>query len=444
MKIKESQLYRIFSEIVETGASADRIKGLAGVPLYSNAFFLILANVSSALLGFIFWIVVARFYTVEDVGVASAIIAGMGFVVSFARLGLEMGLVRFLRQDGQDAKSIINTVFTIGLLASIVAALVFIIGLDLWSPALVFIMDNPAYLVAFVVFTAVSTLSVFVENAFIAVRRSGFAAAKSLIFSLIKLPLPIVLAASLKAFGVFTSWGIALIVALLVSVFLFLPRAQAGYQFFFTIKPRVVKNMLRFSFANYVSTFFWGAPGVVFPIMVINLLGAEPNAYFYIGWAMGGVLMMIPMAVATSLFAEGSYDATTLEAHVRRSLKMVFVLLVPTVILVLLIADKLLLLFGGSYSESATLLLRILTLSTFPLAINSIYLSIKRVEMDLKAIVGLAAFMAVISLGLGYILLPGMGINGAGIAWLVGQGVTTLVVIVIFFRRRRQTKIASG
>ena len=146
---------------------------------------------------------------------------------------------------------------------------------------------------------------------------------------------------------------------------------------------------------------------------------------------------MIPTAVSTSLFAEGSYDETQLRSDIRRSLKMAFVILVPAVILVLVIADKILLLFGGAYSENATSLLRILSLSTLPLAINIIYLGIKRVQQDLKSIVGLTAFMAVVTLGLAYVLLSDMGINGAGIAWLAGQGVTALVVIVSFFRRWR-------
>ena len=198
-----------------------------------------------------------------------------------------------------------------------------------------------------------------------------------------------------------------------------------------------MNDMLHFSFANYLSGFFWGAPAVVFPIMVVNLLGAEPNAYFYITWSVGGVLAMIPTAVSTSLFAEGSYDEEKLGSNIRRSLKMVPTILVPAVILMLVIADKLLLFFGSSYSQSAASLLRILALSTLPLAINIIYLGIKRVQKKLKLIVGLTAFVAVVTLGLAYLLLPLMGINGAGIAWLASQGIVALIIVASLFRRWR-------
>ncbi len=437
MKLSNSRLYRLLIEVIKILTSRERLAQLFRIRFYSNAVYLMIATAATALLGFVFWIIVARFYSPEDVGLAAATIAATGLVVSFSRLGLEMGLVRFLHQTGEDASSMINTVFTIGILTSFTAALIFVVGLGFWSPALLFIRENPIYLAAFVVFTGASTLSTFADHAFIAERRAGFALARGLIFSLLKLPLPILLAAFFHSFGIFASWGISLVVALLLSIFLFLPRVQPGYRFFFTIRRRVVNDMLHFSFANYLSGFFWGAPGVVFPIMVVNLLGAELNAYFYIAWAVGGVLTMIPTAVSTSLFAEGSYDEEKLGTNIRRSLKMVLIILVPAVILILVIADKLLLFFGNPYSENGTTLLRILALSTLPLAINIIYLGIKRVQKKLKLIVGLTAFIAVVTLGLVYLLLPLMGINGAGIAWLASQGIVALIIVASLFRRWR-------
>jgi O-antigen/teichoic acid export membrane protein len=441
MKLKESPHYKLLRDVFRTGTSLDNIKGLFRIPFYSNAFFLMIGSVSSALLGFVFWIVAARFYTNEEVGLASAIIAAMGLVVSLSRLGMGTGLVRFLHQTGEDANSTLNTVFTIGILSSFTAAFIFVIGLGIWSPALLVLRDNPLYMVVFIVFTISSTLSEFVDNAFIAARKTGYTMFRAFIFSLLKMLLPIVLAAFMKSFGIFASWGIALMVALLISTLVFLPRAQPGYRFFFTVKKRILSDMVHFAFANYVSAFLWGASGVVFPIMVVNRLGAESNAYFYIGWAMGGVLTVIPNAISTSLFAEGSYDETQLRAHVKRSLKLVFILLIPAVILTLLIADKLLLLFGREYSQNATALVRILALGTLPMAINIIYLSIKQVEKDLKAIVGLAVFVAVMSLALAYVLLPKIGINGVGIGWLAGQSCTALIIIVNWLRGWRKRVI---
>ena len=105
MKLVISMLKNLFTELIETLTSFERLKTIYSVSLYSNAAYLMIASISSALLGFVFWIIVVRFYDAEDVGVASATIAAMGLVGSFSRLGLEMGLVRFLRQNSQDTKN---------------------------------------------------------------------------------------------------------------------------------------------------------------------------------------------------------------------------------------------------------------------------------------------------------------------------------------------------
>jgi O-antigen/teichoic acid export membrane protein len=167
----------------------------------------------------------------------------------------------------------------------------------------------------------------------------------------------------------------------------------------------------------------------------VNILGTETNAYFYMAWAIGNLLISIPAAVSTSLFAEGSYREDKLWENVWRGLKMSCLLLVPAVALVLIIADKILLLFGAAYSEGGTDLLRILAASSLPTMINLIYLAIKRVEKKLSIIIGLPLGVMVFSLVLAYILLPEMGISGAGIAWLGSQTGIAAVIAVNLFRK---------
>lgn len=425
------------AEVASIATSKERLKKLWHIPLYSNAVYLMVAQVIAALLGFAFWVMVARSYSPVDVGLASALIAAMGLLVLFSRLGMGWGLIRFLPHSGKNASSIINTVFVTGILTSTAVTFIFVAGLSFWSPALLFMRHDPVYLTAFVLFTIVSTLSILVDHAFIASRRAGFTLSRGLIFNLLKLPLPIMLAVFFHSFGIFASWGISLCVALLLSFLLFLPRVQPGYRPRFTLSRGVVNEMVHFSFANYIGTLFWAAPGMLLPLIVVNLLGAESNAYFYIASALGGGLTMVPGAISMSLFAEGSYEEERLGLNIRRSLKMTYLILVPAVILILAIAGKLLLLFGSSYAENATTLLRIIAITALPLSVNIVYLAIKRVEKNLKMIVGLSAFIAVITLGLTYLLLPRMGINGAGLALLGSHSIIALVIIASWLKGRR-------
>jgi len=436
MTLKESQIGKFVTDIVSTATSTERLKQLWGIPLYSNAFYLMVTGVLTNFLSFAFWIVVARFYSAADVGLASAVIAAMGLVAAFAHLGLGMGLIRFLPHSGEKANSLINTALTIGTLASILGVFIFITGLNFWSPALLFIRHSPIYLAAFVIFTIASVVSTLISEAFVGKRRSGFVVCQNLVLSVLRLLLPILLATFFHSFGIFASWGSAMGVAFLLGMLLFLPRVQPGYRPFFTINRKIVKEIMHFSFANYLGNLLWGLPTSILPIMMLNLLDAESTAYFFIAWAIANAFGIISGAFSYSLLAEGSYDEKRLGSNAWRSLKVTFLILVPAVILLLAVADKLLLLFGSSYSENASTLLRILAIAIPPCAITNIYLAIKRVEKKLKVIVGVTAFVATATLGLTYFLLPIVGTNGAGFAWLGIQGITALAIIVTWMRQR--------
>ena len=177
-------------------------------------------------------------------------------------------------------------------------------------------------------------------------------------------------------------------------------------------------------------------PALVFPILVINILGAETNAYFYIAWAVGTIISGIPTAMATSLFAEGSHDEQSLWLNVKRSLRAMALIMIPVVAIVILFADKILWLFGNAYPENATTLLRIVVLSSLPLSINIIYLFVKRVRKDTRIIVGLPAVIMILGLGLAYLLMKEMSIDGVGYAWLFSQTAVALAVIISWIIRR--------
>ena len=437
MKLLRFYLMRLFTDVIQAIIHKDSLKRLWGIRLYSNAFYLMITNIMGGLLGFVFWIIVARFYSPEDVGLASALIAAVSLLAGFTHLGMDKALVRFLLRSGEDANSLINTVLTVVMLASILGIVIFIIGLNLWSPALLFIRQNFFYLAAFVIFTVGFNVAHLLDQIFNAERRAGFIAAKSTIFGLLKLFLAILLAAYFQSFGIFGSWGISLLVALLVSILIFFPRVRSGYRPFLAVRKKVLKEIMGFSLVNYIADFFWGASALVLPLMVLNLLGAEQTAYFYITWSVGSVSMVISGAVATSLFAEGSYDEERLGLNIWRGVKLIAITLVPIVVLILAIAPQLLILFGGSYSESGTGLLRIMAISALPWSISVIYLSKLRVEKQLKLLITFTMFTVVLVLGLAYFLIPRIGINGVGFAWLATHGIIALVVIATSFRGRR-------
>jgi O-antigen/teichoic acid export membrane protein len=399
----------------------DGVKNLYQVSLYRNAVYLVASSAVNSFTGVLFWIAAARLYDTGSVGLASAFISAIGFVAIFSSLGLDCGLVRFLPGAGGRTNDIVNSCFTTAGLAAVTLAGIFLAGLEMWSPALLAIKGNPLFLVSFIILACVFTLSGFATQVSIARRRADFALIQGLVFGLSRFVPLFLLAAAISGLGIYVSWGTALLVSMLMAIFWFLPRIIEGYRPRFVIKKPVLAEMFRFSLANYISNILWALPVVVLPLMVVNILGADQNAYFYIGWSVASIIFIIPAAVSQSLFAEGSHSQEQLGREVRRCLKISLVLIVPALIILLILGNKILWLFGRVYSENTTRLIWIIAPSVLPMSINYIFLSIRRVEKRMKSAVVLSAFIAVVTLVLSYILLPGLGILGAGLAWLAGQ-----------------------
>jgi O-antigen/teichoic acid export membrane protein len=175
--------------------------------------------------------------------------------------------------------------------------------------------------------------------------------------------------------------------------------------------------------------------------MVVNLLGAEQNAYFYVAWMIAVLLFSIPGAVSQSLFVEGSHFDTDLEVNIRRSFRFIFLLLIPATVLLFLLGKWLLLAFGAGFPANALTLLWILVLSSIPLAVNSVYRTILRVTDRMRELMVLSGFTALAVLVGSYFLTAATGILGVGYAWLAAQGLIS-VYVVFAMRSRRHTRQA--
>ena len=429
-----SFLTETFTDAIKALISKEGLKSLYRVSLYRNAVYLILSQVAVSLSGFVFWILAARLCRPEYVGQASAAISATILLAYLSTLGLGYGLVRFLPRPGEKSRVLMNSVFLLTALASLVFASIFLGGLSFWLPSLNFIRQSPIFLASFITFTIGMTLSLLFHSTFVARRTTSLQFAQNLIASITKLILIVVMAKFFTVFGIFASQGLGITIGVIISVFAFLPRVEPNYRPIPLFKKGAVDEIVRYSFGNYIAELLWIGPTFILPIMVLNIIGAEQNAYFYIAWAVGTFLGSMGMATSASLFAEGSFDEAKLRENLRRSVKLIVTLLLPMIILVFLIGDKLLLLFGEVYSDKATHLLWILAVASFPMSLNWVYFAVERVRKKTKNIIIIVGFIALTTLVLSYFLLPVLGILGVGIAWISSQGIGSLIILARYYR----------
>jgi len=432
-------------------ASRRASSGLSGlwariysISLYRNAVYLMLNSVVGAATGFAFWVLAARLYPTAEVGLLSAIIAAMSLINTFSLFGFNVGLTRFLPEEA-DKRAMANTAFTAVAVSSTVLSAVFIAGTPFWSPALSFLRDTPSAFTLFAALTIAFSLLTLQAPVFVALRAAKFTFVQQTVVQTLKLVL-IAAFIPLGAMGAFSAWGLAGLGGLLLGNLWLMRKTIPGYWPRPPRDRRALGTLFRYSLWNYVAEAVNGLPVRILPILVVNMLGPDPSAFFRIGYGVVSILLMIPYAAISALFAEGSSEPAKLTRSVRRAVVLMAITVAPAVLILWFLGDKILLLFGQSYSDNTVNMLRIMSLSVFPVAVVEVFVVVRRVELRLRPVILVYVLESALIIGAAVALMPALGISGAGYGWLLGYALTAvavLVPLVRWYRAERRKSMSS-
>ena len=399
--------------------------------LYRNAIYLMLNTGVMAFLGFFFWVINTRLYSTEQVGIATTLISVMTLISSFCILGLDSGLIRYM-PTSERKNEMINTSFILVTLMSILISLIYLIFLKTFSPKLLFVRENIVFSLLFILFIVFSSLNIISENVFIAYRSSKYVLIKNIIFSITKLILPFTLIA-LGSYGIFMSVGIALAIAFGLSLFFLI--LKYNYLFKPKINNDILKRMTKFSLGNYIAGFLAVSPAMILPILMTNTIGAKYTAYFYMDMMVASLLYIIPIATSQALFAEGSYNESDLKIHLKKAVKIISIIIIPVIIITIFFGKYILLAFGKDYSDEGLIFLRLLALSGIFVSFNTIFGTILRIKHRIMMLIYINLICAISILGLSYLFLT-KGLLGIGFAWIIGQGLASLIYFGMIISKR--------
>ncbi len=403
-------------------------------PLYRNGYLLLLSGAASAGLGIVYWLLAARSYPPELVGLNSTLIATMLFLAGIAQLGLNSVLVYFLPRVGQGATSLVRRSYLVSLLSASVVGLIFAGGASFWAPALAPLLTGPWLLVAFVISVALWCIFTLQDSVLTGLRQTTWVPVENLLVAVLKIVLLLVLAQVAPAYGLWASWMIPVALSLGPINWLifarFLPQRGlvSGGQ---AITPR---ELVQHTFHNYVGMLCFLASTTLLPMIVTQTLGTRATAYFYIPWMLYTGLQLIPQNMALSFMVEASANRSRIADYYQSAWRQSLRLLLPLVALLLVGAPWLMTLFGADYAAEGSTLLRILAVAILPNLYTALYLSLARVENRSHHLIVVQGAICLLTLGLTALFLDTFGITGVGVAWLAAQ---SLVAVVIWGRQTR-------
>lgn len=415
---------------IRTRQWINRVIAFGRQSLVTNAAYLLGISAVNAMVGFLFWGITAHLYLPEDVGFTSAVISAAFLVCGLTDFGMSVGLFRYLPETPTPVK-FLNTIFSFEVLTSILAGFIYLMGITIWSPSLTALKSNWIFTASFLIYIIFYTLGSLVSRAFIARRKSLYA----LFFNFISNGSRLILVVILVGFGtagLLGSLTISFILASSISLLYLLPKIEPGYKLRPDFNWHILSSILPYSLGNFVVGLFSMVSHRLLPLLVIETLGPTSSGHFYIAWMISELLASPNTALSDATFAEGSNTPEKLNAHLLRSTKIGLGLTVPAAILVSIGSPYILRIFGPSYAQEASDLLRWLAFAAPLTVINGLFFTSMRVRKQVKKLVWVSAIPATITLGLSYGLIFRFGITAVGIAWFSAMALTAVVAVFGF------------
>lgn len=413
-----------------------RLFAHAQLPLFRNAYALIISAASTSGLGFIFWVVAARYYTPETVGLNSAAISAMMLIAGLAQFNLRAAMIRFIPSTGRATVRLVAYSYFLTLIAAACICAFFVSQLNAWGSALDFLGSRPLSTLWFTAAAMSWAIFSLQDKVLIGLRQASWLPIENFLFASAKIALLVFFSQRAIDRGIFSSWTIPIVAVIIpVNMLIFgrlIPRHVYATQY--SAVPVSVSQIAWYVSGDYVGTLFSLGANMLIPLVVARRIGAEATAYFYQPWLIAASLELIVAGFATSLTVEASSDYASLAEYTRRILRQSAALVTPVVAVLISVAGHLLRVFGKDYAVEGTSLLRLLALATLPDIVIVVCISVIRVQRRVKYLGLIQGVLCMSLLIISYILLPIYGIIGVGWALLTSQTAVAMVLFLLVLR----------
>ena len=410
--------------------------------MFFTAYALIINQVISAGLGMFYWFIAARMFPDSIVGRNAAVISQLALISFLAQFSLQAAMVRFVPAAGRATRSFVLNAYAISFVSCGLAGAAALLIQRWLSPANTILNFTFAESVWWVLIMAVWGVFTVQEGVLIGLRKPLWVLVQYVLYNAAKIALLFMFINPPQPFGLFASWTMHVpLIVLIINGVIFKRLLPAHMDKTSHMTPPTGAQVRKFVFGDFAGVLFSETTFRFLPTLVLySLLNDAANAYFNQSMQLTMPLYMIAANMAASLTVNAAADPDKLEEYGRRMIKQMARLLVPFALILVIFVPYILGIYGHTYAEQGSPLMRLLLLSVIPAIINIWYIGYARAQNRLLWMVLNQALLCVLVLSLSYFLLPRLGITGVGVAWLISQTIVAISVtlrVFVFGRRTR-------
>ncbi len=400
------------------------------------------SSMGSAGIGIVFWGVAAHLASVESIGRGSAELSAMSLLASLASLSLGTTFIRFLPVSGDRTREFVGRAYGACITLGLILAVVYVAA----GLGHRFLPTGIGWRVLFVVVVAFWVVFVLQDAALTGLRATKWIPVENLLFGLAKLALLPLFVVLIPTQGIFLAWSAPVFFAVaLVTRYLFRTRIPEHESLdrgrsLLPSGKEIASILAAQSAAELVAII----SSMLMPLIVISRLGASANGHFYLPWTIAVSFSLLIINVLSSFLVEAAHDPSTMRQHVDRTVRLALLILVPGVVLGVTLAPYVLRIFGATYAEHGTTLLRLLLLALPGTAVTSFFTSFLWLERRMLAMTLRQLADAAVLLGTTLLLIGHFGLLAVGIASLVTEALQALIFLPGAIGRYRAVHSPTG
>ncbi len=391
--------------------------------MFASSVGMITGRAASMALGFLFWLLAARFAAPRSVGLAAGVIAAMMLCTQLGTLGVGSAFIGLFPRYAHRTSSLLDTAITVVALASLVAGGLFLLLASVAFAELDIVVASLPYTGLFLAMCVLGTVNILLDQVSMAVGRGVQVLTRNVLFGgvaavgLAALAATTEDASSLELFSLWVAAGVSACATGGVQLW----RSVARYRFRPRVEGDLAARLVGVGLPNHALTLTERAPGLILPVVVTELLSPAQNAYWYTIWMMAWVVYIIPISMGIALFAEVSHRPEALPTAVRSGVRSALGLGLVSAAGLAVFARPVLGVLGEQYATQGATPLRILVVALLPLTFVQVYFAVCRATLRLReailtgAVAGLAAVVSAALAARPY------GLAGMAWAWVAVQ-----------------------
>ncbi len=360
-------------------------------------------TVVTSAMGFAYWWAAARMAPIHEVGAATAVISAMTLLGTIGMFGFGTMLIAEAGRCRDVAGPLIATsLLVVTVLATAMAAVSWA-ALRLSHGTIGAVMASPWVAAGFIIGVGLTAAGMVLDQALVGIRASSVQLYRNSYFSVGKLALLVLVAATAGSHSELTMvwvWLAGIAVSMVATAgHLAARRHRLGQP----VRLSALRGRVAMTFHHNTLNVSLTVPRLGLPLLVASLLGVHANAGFYAAWMISGFLYILPMHLSTALFAVAVGDSRALAPRLRAALRVCLLLGGSAAVAVAALAGPAMRSFGPGYEMARTALV-VMAFAYFPNVFKQLYVAVARVGNRLRkagAVCGTGAVLEVCLTGVG-------------------------------------------